>query len=211
MTTIARSKNFLQSKTLTANDIKSFVDIKLKTISVIKLDENSPTGYKTDKAYESVVTINSSAIPISISGSEVPTIGVLVSKLNTELSGSASALFLGDENKIRIVTVSTGAIDVEATEPGSLISGLIGTSASPLSAGFQTPCIAGGVNFELTNVASSDNPVNAGFISKARTSAGADIAITEVYDNETGILQVKKASGSFSVGDEVTAIGNLIG
>jgi len=30
-----------------------------------------------------------------------------------------------------------------------------------------------------------------------------------VYDNTTGILQVKKASGSFSVGDSIVVIGNL--
>lgn len=210
MTNSTSTRPFMKTRTLDTNDVNSFVDIQLKSSSsVIKITSDSPTGLEAGKAYTSVLTIGGSAKTITVSGSTNHTVADLTKAMNTALSGTATATFVETEKVIRIRANASGATAFVVTSTGSLISGIIGDKTQGLTAFYGTPCVGGGVNFQLSNTATTTNLVYAGYIVKAYTSAGADIAVTATYDSTIGVLQVKKASGSFSATDVVTVVGNL--
>lgn len=210
MTNSTSTRPFMKTRTLTSADLNSFVDIQLKSSSsVIKVTSESKTGYETDKAYTSVLTIGGSAKTITVSGSDTATIADLTSKINIALSGTATATFVETEKVIRIQANASGATAFVVTDSGSLMSGIVGDKVQGLTATYGTPCVGGGVNFQLSNTATASNQVYAGYVVQAYTSAGVDIAVTRTYDSATGVLQIKKASGSFSATDTVTVVGNL--
>jgi hypothetical protein len=203
------TKNFLQQKTLASYDIKSFVDLRLKTNKTINLNASSPTGLDPATTYTTALSIGGNAISVSIIGTSLTTIAGLTSALNTAVSSYATASFIADESVIRILASASGSTALSVTTIGTLPSAIKGDKIESITTEYGLACVGGGVNFILSNVASSDNPVYAPHVAQATTSAGADIGITHVYDTTTGILQVKKASGSFSVGDSIVVIGNL--
>lgn len=203
------TKNFLQQKTLASYDIKSFVDLRLKTNKTINLTPDSPTGLVAGINYTTTLSINGSTISVSISGTSLSNIAGLTSALNTAVSSVATASFIQDESVIRILANASGSTAISVTTIGTLPSSIIGDKTQSIITEYGQACVGGGVNFILSNVASAENLVYAPHVVQATTSAGADIAVTRVYDNTTGILQVKKASGSFSVGDSIVVIGNL--
>lgn len=199
----------LQSKVITASDVRSFVDIRLQTSKIINLEEDSSTGYDANTVYSSVISIGGSQRTISVTGSSVTTIAQLVTALNSSLSGSATATFVKDESLIKIIASASGSTAISVVTIGTLISGLVGDKAKGISASYGTPCVGGGVNFILSNVASATNTISAAYLVQSRTSAGANVEVTSAYVTTTGVLQIKKASGAFSVGDVVTTFYNL--
>ena len=209
-TTIARSKNFLQKRTLTSQDVKSFVDLVFKTSSIVSVSSDSATGLGSS-VYSSTLSIGGNSVPVSVTGASTATIADLATAINTAVAAHATAVFIEAEQRIRVIANASGSVAISVSSVGTLPGAIVGTKQVGITASWGTPCETGGVNFELTNTATTDNAVAAEFISKARTSAGANIDITESYVDTTGILQVKKASGSFTAGDIVTVIGNLVG
>lgn len=208
-------KNLLFRKTITSYETKSFVDIQLRTSSIKKLVSDSSTGLKNGTVYTSVLTIAGSARTISVSGSSASTIVGLVSSINTSLSGVATATFLGavsgsGEQVIRIQT--TGANDtLVVTSSGSLISSIIGDEAIEIEARYGTPVIGGGYAFLVTTTASPSNPVDIGFFAQATSSAGADIPVIRTYNQTTGEVVVRKASGNFVATDSILVGLNIFG
>lgn len=203
------TKNFLQQKTLASYDIKSFVDLRLKTNKTINLNASSPTGLVAGINYTTTLSIGGSTVSVSISGTSLTTIAGLTTALNTAVSSQATATFIQDESVIRILANASGTTAISVTTIGTLPGSIVGDKIESITTEYGLPCVGGGVNFILSNVASSDNLIYAPSVVQATTSAGVDIAITRVYDNATGILQVKKSSGSFSVNDSIVVIGNL--
>lgn len=199
------NRNFLQSKTITTNDVNSFVDIILSTQKTYKVASDTETGLSGSTVYTSVLSINGSSRTISVTGSQVTTIAKLVTAINTSLSGLATAIFIEDESLIKIRAVASGSTAISVTTIGTMITELKGTKVIGISASYGTPCVGGGVNFIASNTASASNTVDCAFIADARTSAGARIEVVTSYNNTTGVLQIKKASGSFSATDVVTA------
>lgn len=203
------TKNFLQQKTLASYDIKSFVDLRLRTNKTINLRPESPTGLNASTTYTTTLSIGGNTVSVAISGSSLSTIVGLTTALNTAVSSYATASFIQDESVIRILANASGTTAISVTTVGTLPGSIKGNKVESITTEYGLACVGGGVNFILSNVASVDNVVNAPCVVQATTSAGVDIAVTRVYDNTTGILQVKKASGSFSVGDSIVVIGNL--
>lgn len=205
MVTRLTNRNFLQSKTISANDQNSFVDILLNTQKTYKVANDTETGFSDSTVYTSVLSINGSSRTISVTGSQVTTIAKLVTAINTSLSGVATATFIEDESLIKIRAVASGSTAISVTTIGSLITELKGTKVIGISASYGTPCVGGGVNFTVTNTASASNLIDCAYIVDARDSSGARIEVIPVYSNITGVLQIKKASGRFTVGDVITA------
>lgn len=203
------TRSFTKFRTLDSTDVKSFIDINLKGSSVQKITGDSPVGYASGTVYTTSLSINSTPLNISISGESVSTIAQLAAKINSQISGTASATFVELDKCIRISANASGSIAASIVTVGNLVSGIVGDKSQSLSASYGTPCGGGGVNFSLTNTASVGSPIYAGYIVQGRTSAGAEIAVTATYDSTNGNLQVKKASGSFSATDLVTVVGNL--
>ena len=199
------NRNFLQSKTITANDQNSFVDIILKTQKTYKITTDTETGLSGSTVYTSVLSIGGVSKTISVTGSNVTTIASLVTALNTSLSGSATVNFDEDESLIKIKASASGSTAISVTTIGSLIVSLVGTKVIGISASYGTPCVGGGVNFLVANTASATNLIDCAYIADSRSSAGARIEVTTSYSTSTGVLQIKKASGRFTVGDVVTA------
>jgi len=210
-TQIARGgKSFLQSRTLTSQDINSFIDLVFRTDSIVKLTPESSTGFGSG-VYTSVVSIGGNAISLAVTGSQTATIAELTSKINTQVSAYATAVFIEAEQRIRIIANASGNVAVAVSTVGTLPGAILGSKQVGIRASWGTPLAGGGVNFELSNVASSTNLITAGYQVQATSAAGADIATTRTYNSSTGILQVKKASGSFIATDIVTVVGNLFG
>lgn len=205
MVTRLTNRNFLQSKTISDNDQNSFVDILLNTQKTYKVANDTETGFSGSTVYTSVLSIGGSSRTISVTGSQVTTIAKLVTAINTSLSGVATATFIEDESLIKIRTVASGSTAISVTTIGSLITELKGTKVIGISASYGTPCVGGGVNFTVTNTASASNLIDCAYIVDARDSSGARIEVIPVYSNITGVLQIKKASGRFTVGDVITA------
>jgi hypothetical protein len=199
------NRNFLQSKTITANDQNSFVDIILSTQKTYKVTTDTETGLSGSTVYTSVLSIGGVSRTVSVTGSSVTTIASLVTALNSRLTGLATAVFIEDESLIKIRTAASGNTAISVTTIGSLITELKGTKVIGITASYGTPCVGGGVNFIVTNTASSSNTIDCAFIADSRSSAGARVEVTTSYTNTTGVLQIKRASGRFSVGDVVTA------
>lgn len=208
-------KNLLYRKTITSYETKSFVDIQLKTDTTKKLSSDSSTGLIASNTYTTVLVMAGTTKTISVSGNGIATVAGLVSSLNTALGAAGSATFLGavtgsGEQVIRIQTA--GASDtLTISSSGSLISSLVGDKVIGIRASYGTPVVNGGYNFGVSNAASSSNPVDVGYLVQAMTSAGVDIAISGVLSQTTGEVQVKKSSGSFSVGDVITLYCNILG
>ncbi len=210
-TSIARGgKSFLQTRTLTSQDVKSFIDLVFKTDSIVKLTQDSLTGLGSG-VYTSDISIGGNSISLAATGSQVTTIAELTAKINSQVAAYATAVFIEAEQRIRIIANASGNVAVAVSSVGTLPGAIVGSSQVGIRASWGTPLAGGGVNFELSNVASSTNLLTAGYVVQATTSAGADIAVTRTYDSTTGILQVKKSSGSFSATDIVTVVGNILG
>lgn len=212
MTRLAKTKNFLLKREIQDLNTRSHIDIKFKTDSIQRIVLDSKTGYKPDKVYESTININSSDIPISVSGSEAQTIGELIDQINIGVSGIATVVFSDIDQSITIVNNATGAQTIDFTVIGSLITELTGDRQISFKTKLLPGVVNSGVNFLISNMASVENPSDVGFISKAIDSTGVEIPIIETYNNETGVLQILKNSADpFNVGDSITVIGNIFG
>lgn len=212
MTQFSTRRNYIFRRVVKNIDINSYIDIKLKTSTIQRVELDTQTGYNPSSIYTMTVTIGSSTIPISVSGSQALTISDLVNAITNDLGSSGEAIFSKEDQAIRIRSTSPGDVNIQITNPGTLVSELKGTNRLPLRTKLITSIIGAGVYFELSNVASPENPVNAGFINKAvNTTTGNPVQFREFYDNETGILRILHVSNSLVPGIEVVSMGNLIG
>lgn len=207
-------ENFKQSfsrvygikKTIDSTNTKSFVDIKLKSdSSIVDVKEDTLTGLVSGTNYTTEISINSTPQTLTIAGEDATSIASLVNAINDVIT-AGSAFFIEQEQVIRIQTSASGATAISVVSAGTLIEGLIGTNAIKFTASYRTPVVGGGVQFQLTNTASSDNPIHA-MTQVNVTRAGVAVTYTKLYDETTGVLIVK---GTFQVNDIVDILSIFV-
>lgn len=200
------SRIYGNHKVIDSTNTKSFVDIKLKSdTNVTSITADTQTGLVSGTNYTTQISINSSPQTLTIAGASATTIISLVNAINSVIT-DGSAFFIASEQVIRIQTTASDATPISVVNAGTLISSLIGTKSQKFSAVYRTPVVGGGVQIQLSNTASSTNPVYAMVLAQA-SRAGAAVTITKSYDETTGVLTV---TGTFSVNDIVDVLSIFV-
>lgn len=207
-------ENFKQSfsrvygnrKVIDSTNTKSFVDIKLKSdSSIVDVKADTDTGLVSGTNYTTQISINSSPQTLTIAGANGSSITSLVNAINSVITGG-SAFFIEQEQVIRIQTTASGATAISVVSAGTLIDGLVGTKSGAFTASYRTPVVGGGIQVQLSNTASSDNPVYAMTLAQV-TRLGVAVTSTKLYDETTGVLTIK---GTFSVDDVVDVLSVFV-
>lgn len=194
-------------KVLDSQDIKSFVDLKLKSdSSLVKVKGDTLTGLVSGTDYVTEISIASTPQELTIAGEDASTITALVDAINDSITG-ASAFFIEEEEVIRIQTSASGTTEISVVDGGTLVDGLVGTSAIKFTASYRAPVVGGGVQVQLSNTATTDNPIDAVVIAQAISSVGVSKSLTKVYDRETGAVTI---TGTFVAGDEIDMISSFV-
>lgn len=194
-------------KVIDEKDTNSFLDIKLKSDSnIVNVKSDSLTGLVSGTDYTTEISIDSTPQELTIAGEDANTVTALVEAINSAISGG-SAFFIEEEEVIRIQATTSGTTEISVVDSGDLIESLIGTKALKFTASYRAPVVGGGVQVQLSNTASSDNPVDAVVIAQAIDSTGTTVTIDKVYDRETGIVTI---TGTFSEDDEVDILSTFV-
>lgn len=209
MSTIKKSYSKIYGfhKTFDSKDVKSFIDIKLKSdSSIVKVTADTLTGLVSGTDYTTQISIASVTKTITVGGEDANNITSLVSAINNTLTGG-SAFFIEEEETIRIQATASGTTEISLVDAGTLIDGLVGVKSNKFTASYNEPVVGGGVQVKLSNTASSSNPIDAVVIAQVIDSTGAAKTSKKVYNEETGIVTI---SGTFVVGDQLDMITSFV-
>lgn len=211
------TRGFTVKKVITPKEMTSYVDIKIRgKSSLLNLDPTTiKNGLVSGQVYQAQFTIGATNKTLAVTGSSsVVTIADLSKVLHSQVTGNSAKVEMVNLDNylaLRFMTSATGSSSAISLVDINLVKNIKGDDLAPLKANISEPCIGGGINFELTNVASQDNPMDAGAIVQATDSTGTDIPIKRIMNPNTGNLQIKKASGFFAEGDSIVASWSLFG
>lgn len=103
-----------------------------QVIKVTSTTAGTATGLANDTtAYTATVTVDGTAVPVSIVGSAAQTVGTLISSLSTQLTGKATVASSGSTD-IVVTSATTGAGSTVAIQDGTLFAAVtVFTALSP--------------------------------------------------------------------------------
>lgn len=193
---------------LDATDVSSHIDIELKTLKSGAISNTTKTGIpNTGDTYTTKVKVNASVVQVSVAGSGAQTFAEVVAAMNTAFTGVATVSLLTDEKRIRITSSTAGNIAIDKVEVGNLITSIKGESFNKIEAEYLPGVTGGGACYRISNLATSDAPVD--IVDEVSVTKAADnqpyTTFNKVYDRTRGTLLVMDdGTNEFAVGDKIS-------